>query len=68
MQQMHAQYLEKYDFDGLVRALKEKSEPVPARPGTPSLQVAAQAMLEMRDWLEFTLARETRLRMRPDRR
>jgi class 3 adenylate cyclase len=62
MQLLRTQYLDKYDFEGLVRALNEKGGKLNI-PGTSQPMVnAAEEMVKMRDWLEYVLAHYSRQR------
>jgi class 3 adenylate cyclase len=55
VQQLRTEFLDKYDFDGLVRVLSDKSNPASSRPGVQTLLNPAKQMLTMRNWLEFVL-------------
>jgi hypothetical protein len=62
MQLLRTQYLDKYDFEGLVRALNEKGGKLNI-PGTSQpMMNAAEEMVKMRDWLEYVLAHYNRQR------
>jgi class 3 adenylate cyclase len=62
MQLLRTQYLDKYDFEGLVRALNEKGGKLNI-PGTSQpMMNAAEEMVKMRDWLEYVLAHYSRQR------
>ena len=60
MQQLRTQYLDKYDFDGLVRALGDKNNPVSSRPGVQTMLNSGKQMLTLRNWIEFDLAHYNR--------
>ena len=59
MQQLHAQYLDRYDFTGLVLALREKAESPSAAPGLKKMLRGAEELATLKDWLDFTLRRYT---------
>lgn len=59
LQQLHARYLDKYDFTGLAQALRGRAEGPAAAPGLRKLLRGAEELAILRDWLEFTLRRYT---------
>ena len=62
MQQLRTQYLDKYDFDGLVRMLGDKNNPLSSRPGVQAMLNSGKQLLALRNWLEFDLAHYSRQR------
>jgi len=59
MQQLHALYLDKYDFNGLVVALRDKGESPSAPPGLQQTLRAAEQLARMKGWLDLALARHS---------
>ena len=59
MAQIRAQYINKYDYAGLVRALRDKGEGPAAEPSVQQLLHTAELLLKTRVWLEFFLQRHT---------
>jgi class 3 adenylate cyclase len=57
MQQMHALYLDKYDFNGLVLALRDKGESPTAPIGLQQTLRTAEQLVRMKGWLDLALAR-----------
>lgn len=57
MQQLHTQYLDKYDFNGLVLALRDKAESPSASPGLKQVLRGAESMATMKEWLDLALRR-----------
>ena len=63
MQQMRTQYLDKYDFEGFIRALgSEKGEASVSRGSGQMILRSAEQMLKLREWLEYTLSHYGRQR------
>lgn len=60
MQQLHAQYLDTYDFTGLVQALREKAESPSAAPGLKKMLRGAEQLVTLKEWLDLTLHRYNR--------
>jgi class 3 adenylate cyclase len=65
LQQLRSEYLDKYDFDGLVQAIRDgKVEPASNRnapaSGPQMLLHAAEQMAAMKDWLQVDLRRYNR--------
>jgi class 3 adenylate cyclase len=61
-QELHSLYLDKYDFKGLVVALRDKAEAPGASPGLQQLLRSAEQLVRLREWLELTLRRYNRER------
>jgi hypothetical protein len=57
MQQMHALYLDKYDFGGLVLALRDKGESPNAPLGLQQTLRSAEQLVRMKGWLDVALGR-----------
>ena len=57
MQQLHTLYLDKYDFDGLVRALRDKAESPSAAPALKQMLRSAEQLVAVKTWLDNTLRR-----------
>ncbi len=57
MQQMHALYLDKYDFNGLVLALRDKGESPSAPPNLQMMLRSAEQLVKMKGWLDTNLRR-----------
>jgi class 3 adenylate cyclase len=57
MQQLHTLYLDKYDFDGLVRALRDKAESPGAAPALKQMLRSAEQLVAVKTWLDNTLRR-----------
>ncbi len=55
MQQLHAKYLDKYDFNGLVRALRDQGESPTAPAGLQQMLRSAEMLLKMQGWLDVAL-------------
>jgi class 3 adenylate cyclase len=55
MQQMHALYLDKYDFNGLVLALRDKGESPSAPLNLQQTLRSAEQLVRMKAWLDLTL-------------
>ncbi len=63
IQQLRAQYLDKYDFDGLTRAMREKNDGPASRLGQQPMMVrSAEQMATMKDWLMVSLRNFGRMR------
>ena len=63
MEHVRAQYLNVYDFQGLARAVREKSEPAAARIGQlPKVARTIDQMEVMMEWLWVTLRKYSRQR------
>jgi len=60
MRKLHTLYLDKYDFNGLVLALRDKGESPSASPALQQLLRSAEQMVKMKSWLEFDLRRYNR--------
>ena len=60
MQQLHTVYLDKYDFNGLVRALRDKAESPSAAPGLKQMLRSAEQLAALKEWLDLALRRYTR--------
>src|ERR1035441_3313741 len=56
-QQLHALYLDKYDFSGLVLALRDKGESPSAPPSVQQTLRAAEQLVRMKKWLDLALGR-----------
>jgi class 3 adenylate cyclase len=56
-QQLHALYLDKYDFGGLVLALRDKGESPSAPPSVQQTLRAAEQLVRMKKWLDLALGR-----------
>jgi class 3 adenylate cyclase len=61
LQQLHTLYLDKYDFNGMVLALRDRGEDRAAPAGLKRLLVAAEQMARLKTWLEVNLRRYNRL-------
>jgi hypothetical protein len=59
-QELHTVYLDKYDFKGLVVALRDKAESPSAPPGLQQLLRSAEQLVRLKDWLELALRRYSR--------
>jgi class 3 adenylate cyclase len=59
-QEMHALYLDKYDFNGLVLALRDKAEGPSAPPALKQMLRSAEQLARLRSWLEATLRHYSR--------
>lgn len=57
MRQMHAQYLDKYDFNGLVLALRDKGESPDAPLNLQQTLRSAEQLVRMKSWLDLSLGR-----------
>jgi hypothetical protein len=57
MQELHRLYLDKYDFNGLVAALREKGESPSAPRALQQMLRSAEALVRMKLWLMLTLGR-----------
>jgi class 3 adenylate cyclase len=57
IQQMHALYLDKYDFAGLVLALRDKGESPTAPLNLQQMLRTAEQLVRMKGWLDVTLGR-----------
>jgi class 3 adenylate cyclase len=57
MQQLHALYLDRYDFSGLVLALRDKGENPSAPPSVQQTLRAAEQLVRMKKWLDLALGR-----------
>jgi class 3 adenylate cyclase len=57
MQELHAKYLDKYDFNGLVLALRDQAEKPGAPAGLQQLLRAGEQLVRLKDWLEVNLRR-----------
>ena len=55
MQKLHALYLDKYDFNGLVLALRDKGESPTAPAGLQNLLRSAELLVKLKEWLEVDL-------------
>ena len=63
LQQLRAQYLDKYDFDGLAHAMREKGDSPASRLGQQPMMIrSAEQMAAMKDWLIPSLRRFGRMR------
>ena len=60
MQQLHALYLDKYDFNGLVLALRDKAESPSASPGLKQMLRSAEELVALKEWLDLALRRYSR--------
>src|ERR1039457_6613932 len=56
-QQLHALYLDQYDFSGLVLALRDKGESPSAPPSVQQTLRAAEQLVRMKKWLDLALGR-----------
>ena len=57
-QQLRTQYLDKYDFEGMARAMREKNDSPASRVGQqPMMMRSAEQMAAMKDWLLVSLRR-----------
>jgi len=61
IQELHTLYLDKYDFKGLVIALRDKGESASAPPAIKQLLRAAEQLVRLRSWLEVALTRYGKL-------
>jgi class 3 adenylate cyclase len=57
IEQMHALYLDKYDFSGMVLALRDKAESPSAPLSLQNLLRSAEQLVRMRAWLALNLGR-----------
>jgi class 3 adenylate cyclase len=55
MQELHARYLDKYDYSGLVLALRDKGESASATPALKIMLRSAEQLVRLRNWLEANL-------------
>ena len=62
MQQVHTQFLAKYDFEGFARFMHEKGEATAGRPATSFLLHAADQLVALKEWLGFELQHYNRMR------
>jgi len=60
MQQLHTLYLDKYDFNGLVLALRDKAESPAASPGLKQMLRSAEELVALKEWLDLALRRYSR--------
>lgn len=57
MQELHSRYLDKYDFDGLVVAIRSKAEAAAAPQELKQLLRSAEALSRLKSWVETFLRR-----------
>jgi hypothetical protein len=57
--ELHALYLDKYDFNGLVLALRDKGESPSAPPELKLMLRSAEQLVRLRSWLESALRRSS---------
>jgi class 3 adenylate cyclase len=57
MQELHTRYLDKYDFDGLVLALRDQAEKPGAPAGLQQLLRSGEQLVRLKSWLEVDLRR-----------
>jgi len=57
MQELHKLYLDKYDFNGLVAALREKGESPTAPRALQQMLRSAEQLVRMKQWLQLSLGR-----------
>ena len=62
MQQVHAQFLAKYDFEGFARFMHDKGEATAGRPATTYLLRAADQLVALKEWLGFELQHYNRMK------
>jgi class 3 adenylate cyclase len=60
MQQLHTLYLDKYDFNGLVLALRDKAESPSASPGLKQMLRGAEELVALKEWLDLALRHYSR--------
>jgi class 3 adenylate cyclase len=60
MQEMHTLYLDKYDFNGLILALRDKGESPSAPFALKQMLRSAEQLSRLKAWLEATLRRYSR--------
>ena len=59
---LHQAYLDRYDFEGLVRALRPKAENPSSAPGMKRLLRGAEQLVALKEWLDLSLRHYTRQR------
>ena len=57
MAQLHERYLDKYDFNGLVAALRDKAEAPAAPAGLKQMLRNAEQLAALKEWLDLALRR-----------
>ncbi len=62
MQEMHTLYLDKYDFSGLVLALRDKAESPTAPASLKQMLRGAESLVALKEWLDLSLRRYSRTR------
>ena len=62
MQELHTLYLDKYDFNGLVLALRDKAESPGAPASLKQMLRGAESLAALREWLDLALRRYNRTR------
>jgi hypothetical protein len=60
MQRLHALYLDKYDFNGFVLALRDKGEDPAAPQELKNMLRGAEQLVKLKSWLDVDLGRYTR--------
>jgi len=60
LQKLHELYLDKYDFSGLVRALRDKGEDPSAPQELKQMLRGAEQLVKLKEWLDIDLGRYTR--------
>ncbi|HEY5228641.1 MAG TPA: adenylate/guanylate cyclase domain-containing protein [Opitutaceae bacterium] len=65
--ELHEQYLDKYDFKGLVLALRDRGEASTASPELKQMLRSAEQLARLRSWLEGVLRHHSKQRSLPVR-